>query len=72
MIAPFSTEIIDALAALERAATALAEIGTATHPDGLLNDYREVGGAVGGIAEVFISARREAREIIAEWERHNV
>lgn len=71
MIAPFSTEIIDALAALERAATALAEIGTEAHPKGILAAYDERGGAVGNIAATFIAAQQEARQMIAEWERHN-
>ena len=72
MIAPFATEIIDVLATLERAATWLAEIETEAQPKGVLAAYNERGGAVGNIAATFVEARREAREMIAEWERHNV
>lgn len=57
-------EILEALAALEQAASALADIATDAHPDGVMTAYREAGGALGGIAEVFIAARREARKII--------
>ena len=54
----------DTLRTLELAATALAEIGTGDHRDGILTRYREAGGALGGIAEAFIAARRDARDIL--------
>lgn len=55
---------IDRLRALEQAATALAEIGTGDHREGILTKYREAGGALGGVAECFIAARRDVRELL--------
>lgn len=55
---------VDRLRSLEQAATALAEIGTGDNPDGILAKYRETGGALGMIAECFITAQQDAREIL--------
>lgn len=72
MIAPFASEIISVLRDLEQAARALAEIGTKAHPQGVVAAYREHGGAIGNVASGFLEAQQEARQMIAEWERHNV
>lgn len=60
-------EVLEVLTALEQAASALVEIGDGgPSPEGVLTRYREAGGALGGIAEVFITARRAALRIIDE------
>ena len=61
-------DLLTILDNLERAATALAVIGTHTHREGVLTLYRETGGALGGIAECFIHARRDALQVLSRTE----